>query len=182
MDAQADEVFWLRRSDAKYTAGQKSALEIQAAFTQELLGQTDFGGNYKDDGLVRLFRTENLSAVKETTKTGQSAVFPRGLNESYSVADLVTVHGTELFVQLVPHTRVASPYWLEKPRTGASGFLGDGENEFTANAYRLPAFRVGNARRLASGRRQEILDDDKLDLEAFAKKYKLDLDQLRDLR
>ena len=103
------------------------------AFVQEVLAKTDFGYNDRERRAVRLTRTESLAGMTTNKVTkGKSRTMARGLNESSSIYRRVSVSGTEMTVQAVPHSRVTGMYFMERSAGYREGsFMSDGENEFT---------------------------------------------------
>lgn len=116
------------------------ALTIWHAFVQEVLGNVTFDNNDRMRRAVRLIRTEKKEIIsRQGIKQGAQRRMRRGLNESSSIFRTTRVHGTEITVQAVPHSRVTGLYLLERrPSSAGSSFLGDGENEFTFVPYGLP--------------------------------------------
>jgi SPP1 gp7 family putative phage head morphogenesis protein len=127
-----------------------------AAFVQEFLGNADFKHNDRGRAAVRLVRTENQDVIRASKdpatgkpyKVGdyREVVLQKGANESHSIYQAVSIMGSEATAMAVPHTRITGLYWFERSAGGGSGsFLGEGENEFTANTNGLPVAYVPRA-------------------------------------
>lgn len=153
----AEKVWWRnRKSTADTHLAQLTSLfpSAEVAFTarhalvQEILATVDTRYNDRRRRLVRLVRTEQKDIVKKNgLKIGTQCTFPRGLNESTSIFQRTTVHGTENFVYILPHIRITDLYMFERSnKRGSSSFLSDSENEYTAVIADLPAFYVKNVR------------------------------------
>lgn len=124
------------------------------AYTQEILTNTAMPN--KDDAMrvVRLIRTENFEVLKlnkiQIGNYGGEYVIQKGANESHSIMKITRVHGKEVTVQAVPYADITGVYLTDRPgQAGAAGsaqaaFLGDGENEFTANSSNIPFIYAGN--------------------------------------
>lgn len=103
------------------------------AFNLLFLRRVDFRHNDRAGGVVQLIRTEDRDVMKMyALKNGAKGVrMKRGAAESFSIYKKVSVRGTELTVQKMPHHRILGIYFHEeKPESGLKVFLGDGENEF----------------------------------------------------
>lgn len=119
-----------------------TALTIHHAFMQELLANTEMRHNDRARRVFRLVRTEDKSAMALYGIKPGVVSMPRGLCESSSPFRVTSVHGTEVTVQAVPHSKVTGLYAMErKPGAGGSSFLGDGENEATFVAAGVTPFR-----------------------------------------
>lgn len=118
------------------------------SFVDEVLTNTQMPN--KDDGLrvVRLMRTEKAEVLDRRLPGvrgifGGEYVMTKGANESHSIMRVVGVHGTEITVQAVPYSEITGLYPAERPG-GGDAFLGDGENEFTANTSGIPFIYAGS--------------------------------------
>ena len=103
------------------------------SFNYNMLKRTAFQGNDQAAGVVKLIRTESEYVMRgRGFKRGATGVtMPRGLAESASIFQKVTIGGTEVTVQNVPHSRVLGMYFYNRePGTHFGAFLGDNENEF----------------------------------------------------
>lgn len=135
-NAEAELKAWLNRWGPE---GER-ALTVWHAFVQEVLGGVAFDNNDRLRRVVRLTRTGDKIVInKYGLKFGRGLKMPGGLNKSSSVFRTTRVHGSEITVQAVPHTRVTGLYLLErKPGASIGAFLGDNENEFTFIPAGLP--------------------------------------------
>ncbi len=151
LDVPPGELYWSKVGEAKCAADWKTfstkhgakaeqSLIARHALVQEVLGKVQFRFNDQTRRAVRLSRTEQASVMKASKLTpGATLRMPRGANESSSVFRKVQVHGSEVTIQAVPHSRITGMYLLERDAGLANcSFLGDGENEFTFIAPGLP--------------------------------------------
>ncbi|WP_143867204.1 hypothetical protein [Nostoc linckia] len=127
----------------KEAGGQSKYSETMAAyhaFNYELLTKTDFP-NKNSDGTITLVRTENKAVMDMYGhKVGDTdIIMKRGVAESTSLVQAISVYGNELTVQKVPPHRVVGVYFHERhPGKGGSAFMGDYENEFVAILDKVP--------------------------------------------
>lgn len=131
----------------------ETSMIVHHAFIQELLARVDFRHNDRAAGHVRITRTENKTRVisKHKIKTGVPTIIPRGLNESGSIFKPVSIFGSEVTVQAVPHHRVTGAYFLERaPGANTAAFLGDGENELVFIPTGLRSVYTGSGEKGAS--------------------------------
>lgn len=103
------------------------------AFNYEFVRNVKFKNNNLSKGLIHLMRTEDekVMAIHDMYQ-GDTLIMRRGAVESSSVWRKVTVHGTELTEQDVPHHRVFGNFMLERgPGHDTALFASDylGENE-----------------------------------------------------
>jgi hypothetical protein len=109
---------------------------------QEVLGKVAFPGNDRQARLLRVIRCESRKSVVPFG-TGQSGVYPRGVNESGSLYTPFDASGAQT-VTAVPHPRITSLYFVEQvPGSGATFLYGDHENEVTYMAHGLRAKNIG---------------------------------------
>lgn len=124
------------------------------AYTQEVLNTTRLPN--KDDTLrvVRLIRTEEESVLKSQGiplgSYGGVHTVKKGSNESHSTVAITTITGQEVTVTAVPFANVTGLYITERPSasglgSGGAAFLGDHENEYTANTSGLPFVYAGKS-------------------------------------
>ena len=144
----------------------EQSLIARHALAQEVLARVEMRYNDRDRRAVRLCRTEKAEVIKAAGLTkGKNLRMRRGANESSSIFRKVTVYGSEVTLQAVPHSRITSLYLLERdPGVANCSFLTDSENEFTFVAPDLPFDYVGSA--VFSG-------------ESNAAAWKLDLSHIR---
>jgi hypothetical protein len=124
--------------DARGTAKTKyrEAMAIQKATMLEILSRVDLPHVDRAKGTIRLIRTESAAILPSYGITpnhyADNLEIKRGLSESYSLLQSVTIHGHEHTVQELPITRVHGAYFMARNRQNAEAFLGDHENEITA--------------------------------------------------
>jgi SPP1 gp7 family putative phage head morphogenesis protein len=166
-----DDLFWQNgvkgaehnlRSQYNYVGQDKyeTTLSLWHAFNYELMTKTDFPGNDRAAGTVRLFRSEEKKIMTDagftigSWKAGQkpkgvyeSGIMRRGGLESTSIFEDIYVTGSELTIQDVPHHRIFGTYFTEKtPGANDAGYLSNGENEFLAMLDGITTHYVGDAR------------------------------------
>lgn len=124
--------------DKRYTEMVKYNAALQIA-----LENCEFTGNDKNTRSLVLMRTESASVVKTKTK-GEKSKHTRGVNESHSLIKTVCVGGHYLTIIRVPYSRINGFYMLKNGM-----YLGDGENEVSADTHGLPAYYFG---KVSSGR------------------------------
>lgn len=107
---------------------------IWHAFNYEFMRNNKFANNNIKKGIVKLIRTENKAVMDlNGLKPGESGQIKRGAAESASVFERVTVFGTEVTTQKVPHHRVFGVYMMDRaPGRNHPLFLSDRENEIVA--------------------------------------------------
>jgi SPP1 gp7 family putative phage head morphogenesis protein len=123
------------------------AMTIHHSFVQEQLAAMQFPGNDTTRRRIRLVRGERDAKVIPFN-VGQTGVYPRDANASYSVIRPAGgwVRNAHVVVN-APHVRVTSLYFNERtPGAGGGFLLGNDENEATLMAHGL------TAKRFASGR------------------------------
>jgi SPP1 gp7 family putative phage head morphogenesis protein len=148
MDIDEPQVYWRDRAAAQQAYektiarfGEETYTNTWQAFhsfNYNMLQRTQFPGNYIEEGVVELIRTEAEGVLKyHGLKRGaKGAIMPRGLAESSSIFQPVTVGGTEVTIQQVPHSRVLGMYFYERtPGANYGAFYGDRENEFVFIPY-----------------------------------------------
>ena len=179
-DFDPDKAYFKVSSSATYTAAEEQAMHVHQAFIQELLGKTEFEGNWKDAGAVRLFRTEKAGDLTNLygMKPGDVQSFARGLNESHSPHNPISVAGKEVTQGAFPHTNVTGVYWMERPRSGVGSFLGDGENEFTTIPYKVPVRRIGDLYKINV---EALIEEGKMTLDEFTARNNIPLSEILDL-
>jgi hypothetical protein len=183
-DFDADAVWSRRTSKEIYSAAEEQALEVHQAFVQELLGKTKFEGNWPESGAMRIFRTESADDLSDiyNMPRGTTKDFARGLNESHSpFTPKEVLAGKEVTVTAMPHTKVTGVYWMERPRTGGTGFAEDAmlENEFTAIPYKIPTHRLGDVYKIDLD--AIIAEGKELTIDQFAAKYNIPISSFLDL-
>lgn len=109
------------------------------ALVMEFLQTTDFGPNDQKKKQVRLIRTEDEAVMAahgfqmQRGGSGEKRKLQRGASESFSIYTKVTVKGSKITIQDVPHARIHGVYFLGRKRGWNGGsFASDGENEFAA--------------------------------------------------
>lgn len=114
--------------------GFDETMTIWHAFNYEFMQNVDFKLNNKKKGVVKLMRTENSAVMRAyNMNKGDKKPMLRGAVESYSIWKRVTVFGTELTYQEIPHHRIFGNYMLERaPGYNGAMFATDSENEFVA--------------------------------------------------
>lgn len=131
----------------------ESALAAWIAYTQEILENTELPNTDRKLRVVRLLRTEDPSVLVKSAKIGQyggTHTLIRGSNESHSIMKTTFVAGGEITVQAVPFSDITGLYLTDRPGakgtpgTGEAAFLGDSENEFTANTSGMPFLYFGS--------------------------------------
>jgi SPP1 gp7 family putative phage head morphogenesis protein len=148
MDIDESQVYWYDRAAARNAYertierfGEDTYTNTWQAFhtfNYNMLQRTQFPGNYPEEGVVELIRTEAESILRNNgLKRGAKGVtMPRGLAESSSIFQPVTVGGSEVTIQQVPHSRVLGMYFYERtPGANYGAFYGDRENEFVFIPY-----------------------------------------------
>lgn len=103
------------------------------AFNYEMMRHIQFENNDRVNQTVTLMRTEDLSVMQMNNLNpgDRQVVMRRGVAESTSIYQKVSVYGSELTVQQVPYHRVLGSYFYERyPGQGGTAFMGDDENEF----------------------------------------------------
>ena len=113
------------------------------AALQIALENVDFTGNDKTRRQVLLGRTERKKEVIDsvsTVKVGEKCTHRTGVNESHFVWRTVTVKGHELTMARVPYSRINGFYMMESHC--GSMYLGDSENEISADTHGLPIYYV----------------------------------------
>ena len=87
-------------------------------------------------------RTESDSVVTTHTK-GDKSTHTRGVNESHSIIQTVCVGGGNLTMIRVPYSRINGFYMIAAgPGFDKDMYLGDDENEFSADTHGLPAYYI----------------------------------------
>ncbi len=93
---------------------------------------------------ILLGRTEKYDVLPKTMKPGEEATHKRGVNESHGMFKSVSVEGRQMTIVRVPFHRISGCYMCERePGSNNPGFLGDSENEMTADTHGLRALYVG---------------------------------------
>lgn len=115
------------------------------AFNYEFVRNVDFPNNDRENGYLKLMRTEKQSVIdRYKIKQGRVNRAMRGACESSSIFKSVTAYGYEMTLQVVPHHRIMGSYWFERePGSGNGAFLGDYENEFLFIPTDLPFYYWG---------------------------------------
>ncbi|MEO0988158.1 MAG: minor capsid protein [Cyanobacteria bacterium J06639_14] len=120
--------------------GEQAFQESLAAFhawNYEQLQKMDMPNNDRKAGTFQVIRTESKKVVREINgfNPGQKKLtMQRGAAESTSMFSRVTVYGSEITVQEVPHHRVLGMYMQSRntDTVGRGLFAGDSENELVA--------------------------------------------------
>lgn len=120
------------------------------AAVQELLETADFENRDDASKTIRVYRTENPTAVGKLYKLKDGEYrqdsIPRGASESTSIFMPKTIHGSFKYttVQHVPYSRVLGVYFLERnPGAPLQGcFLGANENEFVCDLRGIPLVNI----------------------------------------
>ena len=116
-------------------------LRYQSA-VQIALEQCNLPGNDPATHTIILARTED-DKVMAKSKVGHEMQAKHGVNESHSVFKTVVVDGDNLTMTRVPYSRISGIFMAEQnPGKGDTGFLGDSENEFTADTSGLKTMFV----------------------------------------
>lgn len=116
----------------KYNAGLQIALE-----------NSNFTGNDHSKRQVVLMRTET-SGVCKTKTIGKKSDHLRGVNESHSIIRTVVIAGNKLTMVRVPYSRINGFYMMKSGENfDRDMYLGDGENEVSADTHNLPAYYMG---------------------------------------
>lgn len=151
MEVDDAKVFWWQGRDVARTFYNETVDRFGAdkyrdtwqafhAFNYNMLKRTEFAGNDQAAGMVRLIRTEPKKVLR-TNKVKQGKPdqwMPRGLAESSSIFQPVSVAGSEVTYQNVPHSRILGMYFYNRdPGSTYGAFLGDNENEFVFIPYGL---------------------------------------------
>lgn len=135
--------------DAVRQYGQENVEKVFAAHHALMMEQlerveTDYVD--RENRMVLLHRTESEATLKangvDTKKLKKGDVFGLRLGgtESHSMNKATYVFGKYLTAKMVPFSRVLYNHWFEPTAgSGGSGFLGDGENEWAADASGIPA-------------------------------------------
>jgi len=119
-------------------------MQYQGAL-QVMLENTDLPYADKATRTILLGRTESGDVLRGM-RAGQEATHGRGVVESHAMFRSVSVHGGELTIVRVPFDRINGCFMCERePGSNGSGFLGDGENEMTADTNGLKVLYVGHA-------------------------------------
>jgi hypothetical protein len=157
MNLPAKDVFWkngVKTAEKKLKdlvsrfgqEGVDQAFTAHHAFMQEMLAHTELLHNDRARRAVRLIRTEDKCVMgMHNLKPGLCSM-PRGLCESASPFHTTSVHGEEVTLQAVPHSKVLGFYGMERnPGAGNCGFLGENENEMPFVAAGVVPFKyLGN--------------------------------------
>lgn len=132
--------------DRAYTrAGGKNKLETTwaafHAFNYNLVQNVDLPNNDRAGGFIRIIRTEEKKIMyRYGMKHGENLAMPRGLLESGSLINVVSVFGGEITVQQVPHSRVWATYlYSREPGDDRASLASNAENEivFMPNGIRF---------------------------------------------
>lgn len=135
------------------TVGQEKydrTLTMWHAFNYEFLQKADFRNNYRDEGFVRVFRTEGSDPMFNyhgftPGAFGEAGIMQRGAVESVSLFGDVYIYGDHVTVQDVPHHRFMGLYFFERsPGSGSTLYLGDNENEGLAMLEGITANYLGD--------------------------------------
>lgn len=122
-----------RQGDEAY----RQTFTIYHAYNYELVRNVKFKNNNIKKGTVKLMRTEDpkVMEINGFKSVGDKGQMRRGPVESTSIYEEVTVFGSELTVQDIPHHRIFGMYMNERTAGSNVGpFLGDSENEFVVMA------------------------------------------------
>lgn len=121
-------------------AATEQSLIARHALVQEVLSRVDMRYNDRARRVVRLCRTEKAAVLNSAgIQKGKGLKMKRGSNESASIFKKVTIYGSEVTIQAVPHSRVTSLYMLERdPGVANCSLLTDSENEVTFVCPDLP--------------------------------------------
>lgn len=112
---------------------------------QLALENCDLDGNDRLNRSVILCRTEETSVIT-SSNVGDITNHLRGPNESHSHRKTVKVFGGAVTMVRVPYSRINGLYFTERdPGSRKSPFIGDGENEITADTHGLTAFVCGSS-------------------------------------
>lgn len=141
-------------------------LAANQAFYYRFCKQVEFPNNEREAGVLLLARTESDKVMRRygAMATGEfHENIVRGSAESFSLHTGVSVHGHQLTLQAVPHTRIFAHYYHERTGGRADSLLyGDTENEVVADAQGVKVYHVG----YISGK------DAKLDMKPLAAEVK----------
>jgi hypothetical protein len=174
-----DDFFWMNgekkakqayNSYIKQFGGKEKYTQSMAAyhaFNYEILAKTDLP-NKNPDGTVTLLRTESEEVMKKNgLKPGdENVTMKRGVAESTSLVQEVSVFGSELTEQRVPIHRIVASYLHERyPEDGGSALMGDQENELVAILDKVP-FKYRKLDKDAKMKLQAV-DDGQALLDAF---------------
>ena len=141
-----DRYFWRNGTDGAKQSWEQGMKMIGAdtyreslaafhAWNYELLQAVEMPNNDRKNNIFRAVRTENryvMDTINKLSPGDRGVVIPRGAAESTSMFTKVSVYGSEVTVQNIPHHRVLGMYLQSRRSSGGSMFLGDGENELVA--------------------------------------------------
>lgn len=116
------------------------------AAVQLALENADFIGNDRSTETLILGRTDEFGAVVDPSlNRGDVSDHKRGVNESHGQWRAIVVKGSASTMVRVPYPRISGLYFAER-RVGDPSwgqFLGDSENEITADTHGLTAIFLG---------------------------------------
>lgn len=116
-------------------------LRYQSA-VQIALEQCNLPGKDPASRTIIISRTEK-SGVMSKSEVGHEMKAKHGVNESHGAFKTVVITGDNLTMTRVPYSRISGIFMAEKtPGSRESGFLGDSENEFTADTSGLKTMFV----------------------------------------
>lgn len=161
------ETFWKGHKEAsgkklwaqRMASGQqqyREAQAIQKAAVLEVLSRVEIPNVDRSTGRIFVVRTEDKGILPHHGITPgiyqDGLTMKRGLSESYSLMQTITVHGSEATLQEVPITRVHGAYFMARDRHSSTAFLGEGENEI-AILWRGSKDRLDYVSRSEAGKR-----------------------------
>jgi len=116
------------------TNGYDETLTMWHAYNYEFVRNVNFPNNNIQRGVIKLIRTEDKNVMRlNNLAPGETGLIKRGGTESTSIFKKVTIHGSEVTTQQVPHHRIMGNYFFERsPGANHGMYLGDNENEFLA--------------------------------------------------
>lgn len=127
------------------------SMQVWHAMNMEFLSKVDLPGNDRGKKELTVYRTESDVAMREpfgkNPKIGGTATMKRGPAESGSIISPVSVFGSHITTQQVPHHRVFAGYYFERsPGSGKGTFLSDGEKEILFMPEGIPSKYEGQAK------------------------------------
>ncbi|MEM6432254.1 MAG: minor capsid protein [Cyanobacteria bacterium P01_D01_bin.115] len=145
-NAPLDRYFWRDGTDGAKQSWEQGMKMIGAdtyreslaafhAWNYELLQAVEMPNNDRKNNIFRAVRTENryvMDTINKLSPGDRGVVIQRGAAESTSMFTKVSVYGSEVTVQNIPHHRVLGMYLQSRRSSGGSMFLSDGENELVA--------------------------------------------------
>lgn len=116
------------------------------AYFYRFCKQVDFTNNDREAGVLLLIRTESDSMLSRygLEKTGKFGNMVRGAAESFSLTHPVSLTGSNVTLQAVPHTRIFAHYFHERdPGQKNTLLCSDGENEIVADSHGCKVYHAG---------------------------------------